>query len=277
MPQPRGDLQLAFGYWIVSHRDQLRKWWVLALLGLIAASLTWAIIFFIVFTGQQRQADALITQSAAGISSLQPNPVTQPQPLEVKDVVAIARGPERVDLVGTLVNPNADWGARQVTVHFSLGGQALDPQTLFVNPGSQRPVVRLNVLVPTGGDRQATLTLDQTAWARVGAAALPPPSFGAEKVTLRSTTVAVSGLSFLTVYLRADLTYRSVYTFVQVTVPILLRDGGRVVAVEELTLDRWATLETKAVNHTWAYPVGRATQAELLPQVNQFDSDNLYR
>lgn len=277
MAQPRGDIQLALGYWIVSHRDQLRKWWVLALLGFIAASLTWATIFFVVFSGQHRQTDIQVGKRMTGISALQASPEISPRALEVKDVQAISRGVDRVDLVGTLVNPNQDWGASQVTVHFSLGDQAQETQTVFVNPGTQRPVIRLNVLAPAGTDRQASLSIEHTDWVRASAARLPPPEFSAEKMTIRSTSVAVGGQSFLTVNLQADVTNRSVYNFVQVTVPILLRSGTSLVAVDELRLDRWPTLTAKSINHTWSYPVSQTSAAEILPQVNQFDPDNLYR
>lgn len=271
--QPRGDIQLALGYWLVSHKEQLRKWWVIALLGLIGLAMVWTIIFFVLWYGQQHKAEALLEQTAAALATTS---ATAPATVEVADTTVITRSPTSVDVVGFLRNPNTDWGAARLTYHFQIGATSFESQETFLNPGSLRPVMRLNVPVTSGG-QSATLTVDSVDWVRASTAALPTPNFVTEKSDLTSTSVTLNSQTFLTINLQATVTNRSVYNFLKVEVPIVVKNGDQIVAVEQQTLDRWPTLSSKSVTHTWPYPINQATSAIIAPQASQFDANNLSR
>ncbi|MBI2984725.1 MAG: hypothetical protein HYY50_03825 [Candidatus Kerfeldbacteria bacterium] len=274
---PRGDFQLALGYWIVSHKAQLRTWWVIVLLAFMGLSLVWAIIFFFFFFLTQPRFDNLVGRAAASLADLQPSSAVQPQPLVVGPVAIIGPHDGSVDLVAMVNNPNHGWGAKEVIAQFTLGGEALEIQRLWLNPGSERPVMQLNVSVGQSAPGSATLQVTDVIWARAASAAVPPPSFTVEQVTLTPTTVTIGSQRVLTVNLTATVTNRSVYSFLKVRVPVVIKAGPEIVAVDELVLDRWPTLTTKTINRTWQYPVATASQAVVSPQINQFDRDNLYR
>src|SRR5688572_8778183 len=110
MSKSRGDLQLAIGYWIVSHREQLRTWWVLALLGFIGLSLVWMIVFFSYFFGSQPATEARIDRVGVAISGLRVPPAALPADLTIAPIVVISRSATAVDIVATVTNPNANWG-----------------------------------------------------------------------------------------------------------------------------------------------------------------------
>ncbi len=263
---------------MVSHREQLRKWWVLALLGFIGFSLIWTIGFFALFFSRQSADAQLVAGRASDLSALQVPSSALPQALETSDVTVIQRSSTSVDLVDFLTNPNTAWGAAEVTYHFTVNGQDQPSNTTFVNIATQdRPLIASNVPLEKSQGATASLTIDEVNWQRVAAAALPKPAFAVESIQLSSTNVTLSGQTFLTINVQAKVTNRSVYNFLRVTVPIVLKQSGKIVAVDELPLDRWPTLSQKTINHTWAYPVGAATEAVILPQASQFDATNLYQ
>lgn len=266
----RGDLGLAIGYWIVSHKAQLRAWWAILLLGFLGLSFVWVIVFFSIFFGQQTALDDRIASAAAALGRFRVPASFQPSALETGSVNVLQRDQTHADLVVSLTNRNTDWGARGVTYHFVVDGKRLPTRTTFLNPGATRPVVELNVA--TG--RQAELVIDDVDWARAATAIIPPPVFSVESVTLTPVTVRLGTQSILTVNVSAEVMNRSVYSFLNVRVPITVKNGSTVVAVDEQIIDRWPTLTARTIVTTWTYPVA-ATTADLAPQVSQFDPEVL--
>lgn len=275
MSNPRGDFQLALGYWIVSHREQLRKWWVLALLGFIGLSLLGAIVFFTTYFAQQSKVDQLIQRTGSEIVGLRLPSTVLPQDLETSAVTIIPRSASAVDLVAFVTNPNTQWGAALVDYHFVLGDSALPGHTAFVNSDDDRPLVQLNVPM-TEATAQAGIVIDHIQWARSASATLTTPNFSVADIVLSPTNVTLAGKTFLTYNVKATMTNRSVFNFLRVAVPIVLRSGDRIVAVDQFVIDRWATLAEKSISHTWNYPVSQATQAAFDPQASQFDETNLF-
>jgi len=120
----------------------------------------------------------------------------------------------------------------------------------------------------------ATLAIDSVTWVRDQG--LSSANFTAAKLTVNPTTVTIAGQSITTIALAGELTNNSVYNYYHVTVPVIIRNGDTVVAVDERAWSNWATLTTRPINITWAFPVGAATTAEITPQVNIYDSANRY-
>ncbi len=142
--RPRGDLQLAIGYWIVSHKQILRTWWAISLMSFSALSLLWLVVFFPLFFSQQPGLNRLMTQMAAAPASFRLQ-AFQPQPLGVGPVTVIRRDEKHVDLVAEVTNGNAAWGATAVTAHFTVNGQTQRPPvagTIPVNEAGELLLVR---------------------------------------------------------------------------------------------------------------------------------------
>lgn len=273
---PRGDLQLAIGYWIVSHKQTLRTWWAISLMSFIALSLLWLVIFFPLFFSQQAGLNRLMTQMAGAAAGFRLQGF-QPQPLGVGPVTVVTRDQKRVDLVAEVTNGNAAWGATEVTVHFTVNGQALNTTRTFLNQSSRRWLIQSNVAVADAAKAAASLVVENTIWTRAAAASLPAASFSVDQSDLTPTTVAVAGQSISTVSFKAVMTNRSVYNFYRVVIPVVVTAGDKPVAVDTVTIDRWPTLTSKTLTATWSHPVIGATGVVLEPQVSRFDSGNVYR
>lgn len=275
MTQPKGDLQLAIGYWIVSHKQSLKRWLILMLMFFIAGSWLWTSAFFLVFFRQRAVDDTILGQTATRIGRLA-TAVNPPQDLTLSPATFLTRDRQHIDLVARVTNPNSAWGAVRMVYHWLVGGVSTLPEETFINPGVTRPVISLNV----GFDQrpaEADLIIDRVEWARVGRASLPPAEFVTETSTLTPTTITIGGQPVVTVSLQATITNRSVYNFFRVLVPVLVLADDRIVAADLLTFERWPTLTSRTVVSNWSYAVNGATAAEIAPQVSQFAADNIYR
>jgi hypothetical protein len=275
MARPQGDLQLAIGYWIVSHKSTLKKWWAITLMSFIGISFIWSVAFFTFFFRGQTTTDDLVAQAAGRLGRLTLG-VNTPLELIPGSTTVLVRDRQHVDVVARVENPNADWGAVTVTFHWQLGDQSSSPETAFINPKSTRPLISLNISVttlPTSAD----LVIDDVEWTRVGSASLPPAIFVTDSMTVTPTVITVGGQSVDSVSLKAKVTNHSVYNYFRVAVPVLVMAGDRIVAVDSLNYERWPTLTIRDVAASWSYAVSGATTAEILPQVSQFAADNIYR
>lgn len=272
----QGDVQLKIGYWIVSHKDQLRKWWALLLLGFIAFSTFWAMFFLSWFYWQQPAADRLIRSAALGLNGWQAATTFAPSALTMSPVTVIRRDSQHADVVATITNPNRDWGAAQVRWHFQTGNSSLPAQTVFVNPTGTRPVLQLNLALPAEAS-SPTIMIDDVQWQRASEAALPVATFLVDQPELTRATVTRAGQTVTSYSVKAQVANRSVYNYYRVVVPVVLKSNGNIVAVDELTIERWPTLSSRLIHLTWPYAIPAADAVELFPQVSQFDRDNVYR
>lgn len=275
MPPP-ADLQLSIGYWIVSHKQTLRTWWGITLMSIIALSLLWMIVFFVLFFGQEKTTSSLVISSLNGTGSFS-TVAFQPQELTAGAVTVIPRDDKHVDLVAELTNPNSEWGAQTVTLHFVLNGVAQSSLHVFVNQGEHRPVIQVNATTATPTTATATLVIDDVDWARASVSTLPAAAFTIADIQLTPSTITVNGLARTSVSLSAQVTNTSVYNFYHVDVPIVISSGERIVGVGQVGIDRWPTLTARPLTLTLSYPVVQATEARIVPQVSRFDFGNTYR
>lgn len=273
---PKGDLQLSIGYWIVSHKSAWRKTWSFALLSFTLFSSVWTTWFIIQYLNDQPRQDRSTAQLASRLSAFAPAKLGIPTDLVASTPVVIRRDSKFVDIVARLDNRNADWAAVMVRYHFSIDGRAQPAVESFVNQSTNRPVMQFNVQ-SENNDPRVEVTIDQIDWARSSEAALPAGNFSVDKADLIPATAAIGGRTVDTVGLTAVVVNKSVYNFYQVTIPIIVKAGDRIVAIDEVVINRWPTLTPQTIRRSWPFSVIGATTVDLEPQINRFDRDNVYR
>jgi hypothetical protein len=69
----------------------------------------------------------------------------------------------------------------------------------------------------------------------------------------------------------------SVYNFYLVDVPVILVSGEKVVGAGRVTQERWKTLTSRKISLTLNYPVPQNSTVRIEPQINRFDTGNIYR
>lgn len=273
---PKGDVQLSIGYWIVSHKQTLRTWWGVASLTIIAFSLLWMMIFFSIYFSHEKSANAIVVNSLNSVSGFSTT-AFQPQNVTVGVTTVIPRDDRHVDLVVEVNNPNAEWGAENITGHFMLNNVAQPAIKFFINQGERRPVIQVNSTTSSATTATAIFVVDETNWSRASVASLPAATFAIENLQLSPSTITVNGQTRSSVTVSASLTNNSVYNFYHVDIPIVVTSGDRIVGVGQVGIDRWPTLTVRPLTLTLPYPVVQATIAQITPQVSRFDLGNTFR
>ncbi len=161
------DLSLRLNAWVLTNRQELRKWWVICILGvnvfLLSAVLTQGLLFLFKF----KDSSAITQTMTAGIAAvgLQTQAVA-PKNLVAGAPVSVLHGAGRFDFVQRLENPNANWSA-VAEVSFQGGAKTLPPVSVRLAPKTTLYAIALDVEPKSAtGVPQPTATLTSVRWTR---------------------------------------------------------------------------------------------------------------
>jgi hypothetical protein len=267
------DLNLRLQYWWVSHKLELRRWWVLSLL-ILDGVLLLAAGFFVTTTALgSRKVDEAILAGAVRLD--RPLNVTErPQPVSVDGAWDIA-GTGTTDFVAQLTNPNTEWLAAAVEVEFSVSGDPI-PETVsaFLLPGETRHVFL---------KRNSASADEHTVAAKVVGLTWEHPEdlFPAENTAFAVSGVIVEPLQLITgaggeaTRVTADVRNASLYGFWAVDVNILLYRNGAPVAFSKQTIRTFESSATETVAAQWLRSFGAGVQVIVEPYVNVFDESTI--
>ena len=270
----QSDPLFSLGYWIVSHKATLKTWWGMSLLAIMLVGGVWVAVFFGMFFSQESKIDQQLHTTLTRLTSWVPSRIGSPSVLTVSEPVLLDRGSQRTDVVVMLTNPNAAWAVTDVVISCVSSDQTLvfSPVTLAAN--ATRAVMLLGQ--KTSVTTSLTCTIKSQSWHRSVAALFPQPAFSVITSAVHATTVTVQGRIVPSVTIDATLRNDSGDNLANVDVPIVVRNGATTVAVDEITIGRWATREVKHVADTWTGTDGGADGVDIFPQVNIFSTDSRF-
>jgi hypothetical protein len=198
------------------------------------------------------------------------------QPLQATAPVIFKTGPASFDVLATLNNPNAIYGASRVDYVLTLtdaSGQALATRrgTTYANPAQPRylffPFTGLS-----GGHASAQLQFTPT---EVQWSALTIEAAGAVQFAVRSDTFTPASAS---ARYEGVVTNRSTFTFDTVDITVLLYDSnGTVVGVNATVMHTLASGEERAFAVDWPFAVPRAVRARAFVTTNIFSNTNFIK
>lgn len=267
------DPLFSFEYWLVNHKATLRTWWAVSLMAIMLFGTIWVVGFMAVFLSQERQVNLRFQQTLARLQGWTPTTLGIPQPLTVGSVVVLPAENNRFDIVTTVTNPNAEWGATDLSLTCTIAGTTINVPKTFINPNEVRPVV-LSSQTGTAGTAECSVA-GQT-WHRTVAAVFVEPKFSVQKKEVISTSAVIGGKTVPVVRVDATVQNDSGNNFQVVQVALLVRAGEEIVAADILPLNRWATRSTKTITNTWTLERAGITSVDIVPLVSRFDRDSIY-
>lgn len=271
MEQKNDDFSLKFGYWLATHRDQLRTWWVSAILVATAASITYFFIVFVTFSFSTSKTVLGIRLMAEPLVSQSLHKAITPTPLVVGDVTAIPRGNGRYDLVAKVSNLNTHWAAVSATFHFSVGSSVTKDERTTLWPASESYLMQTNVAFespPTGGAYSVVFT--GISWRRAKDLGIyQTVSFPVSGVSIRPVTGLASGAT--ATRLSATIENKSAYSFRSVRFIVVAKTGTSVVAVNDVIVEKFKPLEQRPVEVTWLWSVPVSSDAVIVPVLDLQD------
>lgn len=161
------DLSLRLNAWVLTNRQELRKWWVICILGvnvfLFSAVLTQGLLFLFKFKDSSAITQT-ITASVAAVG--QQTQAVAPKNLVAGAPVSVLHGAGRFDFVQRLENPNVNWFA-VAEVSFQGGAKTLPPVSVRLAPKTTLYAIALDVEPKSAtGVPQPTATLTSVRWTR---------------------------------------------------------------------------------------------------------------
>lgn len=161
------DLSLRLNAWALTNRQELRKWWVICILGvnvfLLSAVLTQGLLLLFKF-----QDSGNITQTIVANAAVVGEQTTAvaPKRLITGSPISVLHGAGRFDFVQRLENPNANWSA-VAEITFQGGAKTLPPVQVRLAPKVTLYAVALDVEPKSAvGVPQPTATLNSVTWLR---------------------------------------------------------------------------------------------------------------
>ncbi|HEX9664194.1 MAG TPA: hypothetical protein VGA49_00005, partial [Patescibacteria group bacterium] len=257
---------LKFGYWYASHRQSLKKWLIIFLIGLN-----------LIFYGYSlyKVIDLYVLQADSYQRQLQTLPLDlvnyrsfrakdQPQSLQIIGISVLSTGQRTYDLLARVRNPNPKW---QAEFDYQFFAQGLETKTYqgFLLPGDEKFLVDF-ALASDRGIVQPRLEFRNLKWKKIlqfEQVKADQINFLTENIKFipaRATelgeAVAVSQTTF-------DVTNLSPYNYWQAGFYIVLFSGNRAVGINFISLDQFLSGDKRSVTVNWFETLPAITKIEV--------------
>ncbi|MEK7102777.1 MAG: hypothetical protein AAB870_00320 [Patescibacteria group bacterium] len=265
-PIPAQELRAR--YWMLSHISDAKKIGI-AIFFIIDCILGLVVLWFIVnlygvqLLSYQRalRAMSLPFMTTSASSRLV-------ESLHVVETGGVASGAGRSDLYALIQNPNADFMARFT---YSFGdGDATRLFEGFIYPGQQKYLVEIGS--PLLSENVPPVRLATIHWTRIS-------KKGLEEIKAR-TALITKDFQFIPndsaiPFSRLVFTVENPtgYGFAHVALPIVLRYGGRVVAINYTIIDGLMSAESRKSDVRWFTPTGPVDGYAVDPHIDIFSSE----
>lgn len=268
------ERELTWGYWYVTHREQLQRMLVIALITLSVILYGYAFyrVIHIYAFEQEEYARSLATATQDYIDYAGIRQLNQIQPVQVIARQIIPGTGGNVDVVARVRNPNTKWALKSFTYRFGVGTAILDEERSFLLPGEEKFLMALNVKASAAGNPQ--VLVDHEQWQRV----IQYETWGPERLSFaiseKSFTPSRQGeisdqlqLSEVT----AKLTNDTAYNYNELEVQVALYSGTRLTAVNRVTLPDVRSGESREIAARFFGSLPSVSSVELIPTVNILD------
>ncbi|PIY95569.1 MAG: hypothetical protein COY66_06455 [Candidatus Kerfeldbacteria bacterium CG_4_10_14_0_8_um_filter_42_10] len=277
------DKQLKIGIWWVTHKHQLKKWWVMMIaVGdvLLFLYLLFNIIVIIFTWNRFVSIPSEIATSHLNFRNYQL--LNAPKNLQVISTkyIPVFGQANKYHLLAELKNPNEKWTIGSLDYHFNFSGKDQDIQHSFLLPQEQRFIIQYNVET-TAAKPNLQLLIDHVGWQRIERPA-EAPALKFDIRNIESSQIPLLDdkgkvISNYSTRVTAEVENKSVYNFWQVNFQVLLFRGNDPIALGEVKIEKFLALETRDLAVSWieSYPV--VSKILIQPVVNVHDPDALFK
>jgi hypothetical protein len=269
--------ELQRGYWIATHREQVRRDSVIGLgivIGLIVAVALFLLgRYLISLPSVMRVSDSLVQSNVTLPASRIPKPIV------VDRSVAVFRGDGTIDVVVFMKNENPQWSATEIQYEVVAGSSTIPTATETL--GANQEKVLLSPSVPFSGTAlpSVRVTVQRVEWKKViDASKRPNPNWTFSNAAFNSISAdAEEDLSYLS-QLSVVMRNNSVYGYKNVSVVAVIPDDkGGVRAASRILLDRISSLESRDLIFRYPVRVSGTVQPQIYVNTDIVNTENLIR
>lgn len=270
--------KLKWGYWWVTHRIQVRRWFsvVLGVTGfcLVAYSAFGIADWYLGSGVTERAALGQLTVSSIPYDAY--NASHAPQSLAVDSPLTLVGGQGSYDFVASVTNPNKEWRAN-FTYHFEAGGLKTPVKPGYLLPGDTTWLDALGQKSDSSPG-SAVLRFDTMGWQRVDLHFTRPDyrAWAASRLDLETGDIkfvrpaATDPLN--TSRASFTLTNNTGYSYHSVGLIVTLWGAGdQLLGVNDITISDLRAGDQRPVEAVWFSDVPGVTGVEVKPVVDIFD------
>jgi hypothetical protein len=270
--------QLNRGYWWVTHKVQVRRYFTVVL-GIVAFVLTSYALFGFAdwFFGSgvpERAQMALMSKQWIDYPSFRA--AEAPRPLRAESPIVIASGDKKYDVFAKVVNPNTQWW---VEFDFRFGDK-IPAKHDYLLPGDTKNLAVLGYSTDARPS-PSEITIENIAWHRVNLHVTRPDMATWENARLNFT---ISDAKFVVPEAtdpvpvwraKFRITNGTGFGYFNVGFFVTLLSGSRIVGVNQVVITDLRPGDVRDVEASWFSDVPTVTKVDVKPLVNIFD-DHAY-
>lgn len=266
--------KLEIGYWVATHKPQLRKAGTIALAVITSISVLVFLVQLIIFLAgipQARQVEQALLTDPVNYGAR-----TRPASIIVQSAESVIRDETTIDIVASLENPNTGWAALEFEYDIIVGGSSAGRDTVVIAPGQTVYVTRMSV--PFSAEEAPAVQVEvlNTQWINYPEAKLPNESWTTSGEVFRSIRNEDEENASFQSEMRFLLHNRSVYGFVAPEIIVLLRNqDGDLVAIGSATPNTIESLEERLLTFRWPQRLGTALETEVHVTVDKVTEESI--
>lgn len=266
--------KLEFGYWIATHKPELRKAGVV-LLAVIAgisvlAFLYQAAVFLIGIPSARAVQQALLTDP------INYGARSRPEAIIVDKAEAVVRTDSTIDVFVQVTNPNDSWAATVFEYDVLVGSVSAGRDTAIIAPGQTAYFTRMSVPLAAEDAPSVSVEVLNTEWINYPIAKLPNEVWEASGDVFKSIRNTDDETATFFSELTFTLKNKSVYGFVAPEVIVLLTDPeGDVIAIGSSTPNSIDSLEERVLTYRWPKRFSGALQTEVYVTVDKISEESI--
>lgn len=266
------DKELKFGYWLLTHKDKLKKWLIYLLAGWGVLSIGYGLYGFINhFIEEAQWSKILPSFTSQQLDFTAYRERHRPQPLEFLEPTVIYTGENKYDFVVKAKNPNKQWLARELMYQFQSGNYTSPTQTAVILPEQELYLLSLANFSPRRLNQLQLKVLDLQWQGSYLILTLPEINFVTSAVDFSGSE---SGGSYRAVW---SATNQTIYNFREVDWQVILYSGRRIVGINQVRIEEFLSGQTREITVSWFEKLPQVSKALAWPLVKILDPTVIYQ
>ncbi|MFC1597982.1 hypothetical protein ACFL2M_00420 [Patescibacteria group bacterium] len=278
-PNKKNDLsegQLKTGYWVATHRKEIKLAYT-ALLGAVAAASV--IIFFIYLLNwltHIQQTEDILQSLASPIEIF--DAIRRPEDIVIAKAIAVQRDEKSIDVVVHMQNPNDLWGAVNIEYEVFTGSTSAGKETTTLAPLQEKFLTKSSILHSGTKPPMVTVTVHDVQWKKIAdSSSLPQDDWEFLNPSMRYIDSQTEALAFKT-ELSFTLRNKSVLGFREPQVVVLMQDAANnIQAIGSLYIEEISSLQRRDITFRWPKRLSGSLTPVIYVNVDKLTEERIIR
>jgi len=264
------DFWLKLDYWVLNNRSDLKRWWVMVLIGVdifLILFVIWSgVITFWSYQNMNSYVSEIGKNRIVGKAERERN---APKPATTLAIESIQQQESSVYLI-TVTNPNATWSSPMFALHLGQGDQTSSSRESFLAPNDKRLVILTGDL-----GSAPNVVYDSFVWQRTPPKTIPTINVTVSQGQHSNVSVTKQGERRMVSQIATTVRNGSMYRINTLKIVAVVRNGTELVGVQQVFVDNLRANEERPVLVEFIDMLPAFTSIELSTEIDVLDPNTL--